>query len=209
LKIFTMNKTLTILVLLCMLCRGVLPGLAEGEKKSDHPFNKRYALIIGVSKYKEFKDLKVAENDAKSVAKVTREKGYDHVALLLNEQATRENIGKEMDKIRSKLTRNDLFGFFFAGHGQRATSKDGAFEGYLIPHECRKDHVAQDGFPMHKLKDSIAKMPNKHIALIIDACGLGWKGRSPGDGGGCAARGQVRDCGMADTTVHAGRGTQV
>jgi uncharacterized caspase-like protein len=150
------------------------PAGAKSAKQAAPQYAKRYALVIGISEYKEFPALPVAVGDATTVAGVAKKKGYDKVVLLTNAEATRENISKEMDAIRSVLKKDDLFALFFAGHGQRVATKNGEFEGYLLPPGCRKAHVAEDGFPLHTIKDAIERLASKHVIILIDACYSGF-----------------------------------
>ena len=142
----------------------------DADLKREALLGKKYALIIGISDYKEFNDLPKAANDASKIAEIAAQKGYDRVIVLLNEQATRKGIRKAMDDMRVDLKKDDLFSLFFAGHGQRQHDAKGEFYGYLIPHECRKKNVAEDAFPINAMSESIAQMPNKYIILLIDAC---------------------------------------
>jgi len=114
------------------------------EEANKVRLGKKYALIIGISEYKEFERLPKASEDARAISKTATQKRYDHVTVLVNEQATRERIRAAMTRIRAELKENDLFALFFAGHGQRKrVGDDGEFAGYLIPHECRRDKVQE------------------------------------------------------------------
>jgi uncharacterized caspase-like protein len=150
--------------------RAQTPVELDAAVKRDALLGKKYALIIGISSYKEFNDLPLAANDAAKIAEIAAQKGYDRVIVLLNEQATREGIRKAMDEMRVDLKKDDLFSLFFAGHGQRQHDAKGEFSGYLIHHECRKKNVAEDAFPINAMSETIAQMPNKYIMLLIDAC---------------------------------------
>nr|AAU83370.1 cell surface glycoprotein [uncultured archaeon GZfos27E7] len=92
------------------------------------PHAEAYALIIGVNDYDDPKvrDLKFAEKDAVAFYNLlVYGYGYppdidstDNVALL-TKFVHKEDIENELDKFQSKVDSNDIFVFYFSGHGHR------------------------------------------------------------------------------------------
>ncbi len=82
-----------------------------------------YAIVIGISTYKEVTALKFADRDAKIFADYLLSKNgaaldSDKVKLFVNEKATLNNIGNALSDIMiSNLKKGDRIVFFFAGHG--------------------------------------------------------------------------------------------
>ena len=82
-----------------------------------------YALVIGISKYKEVNPLNFADKDAMVFADYLVNKNgmaldTNNVKLFVNEKATMSNIGNAIsDIIIKNLKKGDKVIFFFAGHG--------------------------------------------------------------------------------------------
>ena len=123
-----------------------------------------YAVIVGVSKYKDSSDnLRYAAADALSFYNLlTNGKQNPNIVLLLDEKATLSNIRKAIDEKYSKAKATDHIIFYFAGHGM-----DGYFcqhdAGYL-PGSLLKHAYIQSAF-----KNSKAKVK----FCIADACFAG------------------------------------
>lgn len=86
------------------------------DNKTD--INKKYALVLGISKFKNENISSVlgADSDALIWGKYLEDRGYQ-VTYLINEEATKENVEKFIDTIISKLNENDTFVFFVSSHG--------------------------------------------------------------------------------------------
>ncbi len=82
-----------------------------------------YAIVIGISKYKEVMPLNFADRDAQVFADYLLSKtglalDSNNVKLFTNENATADNIGNALtDIIMKDLKKGDKVIFFFAGHG--------------------------------------------------------------------------------------------
>jgi hypothetical protein len=84
-----------------------------------------YVLSIGIDEYKSSKDnLKFAVKDAESIARMIRQESLTqykedkvHVTLLKNNNATKNNIMKEIGQLSRVIKPNDVFVLFIAGHG--------------------------------------------------------------------------------------------
>jgi len=144
------------------------------------PRNKRqlknYAIVVGIDQYDDRMNLHTCANDAKSMADLMREMGYDVVLLSdqTDEKPTKENILKKaFDEIRDKQDVGNVV-FYFSGHGMKA--KDDIF--YLIPQDANGDvstYISES-----ELKEQINNI--KNFAMIIDACNSEGIGRAIGEG---------------------------
>ena len=91
------------------------------------------AIVVGIDRYGGggFPDLSFAVADARRVAHFLRAQGYD-VRLLLDENASRDQILAELHTAARDLSDRDRLLVFFGGHG--STEKIGDQElGYLVP----------------------------------------------------------------------------
>lgn len=77
-----------------------------------------YLLSVGIADYPgTWHDLNLPGNDAKAIASLYKTCNKAHTVLLLDENATRENIITEAKSLFSKARKQDVIIFFFSGHG--------------------------------------------------------------------------------------------
>ena len=126
------------------------------------------ALIIGINDYKGsmIPDLETATNDATTIARVLREKYGFEIKLLLDREATKEAIYRELRNLTVSTKSNDSVLIYFAGHGDLDRTYDG---GWWIPAD------ATGGNPVTYLDNvqvqkAMRSMKARHVLLISDAC---------------------------------------
>ena len=136
-------------------------------------YRNRVAICIGINDYQAFPNLGYAGSDASDMAEVFEDYGFDEVVLLTGGDANRETILNEMARIKDGAHENDLFVFYFAGHG-RTVRQSNRLSGYLVTGECRKGREAQDGIPMSALAKMAEDMPSRHNLFLTDACFSGF-----------------------------------
>ncbi len=126
------------------------------------------ALIIGINDYKgpKIPDLETATNDATAIAGVLKDKYGFQVKLLLDREATKEAIYKELRNLTGSTKSNDSVLIYFAGHGELDRTYDG---GWWIPAD------AIGGNPVTYLDNvqvqkAMRSMKARHVLLVSDAC---------------------------------------
>ena len=126
------------------------------------------ALIIGINDYENPKipDLETPVNDATAIAKVLKEKYGFEVKLLLDREATRETVYKELRKLATSTEPDDSVLIYFAGHGDLDRTYD---DGWWIPAD------ATAGNPVTYLDNgqvqkAMRSMKARHVLLISDSC---------------------------------------
>jgi formylglycine-generating enzyme required for sulfatase activity len=143
-------------------------------------YDKSYALVIGINKYRSSKweRLKYAVKDAESFAQFLRSQGFDEVITLYNEEATRSTIIRKMQSyLARKVRKNDRVVIFFAGHGYTETVGGQDF-GYIVPHDGTD---SSDYISMDVLRIQSRKLGNaKHQLWIMDSCFSGSLGLRTG-----------------------------
>lgn len=142
-------------------------NLAQMELKG-----KYYALLIGVDEYEDanLMDLDNPVRDAVNLYKVLVSDYYfdrENVTLLIN--AKRAEITDALDIIAERITKDDNFLIFYAGHGW--WDKE-ANVGYWLPSDARISRKA-DWFGNSTLCDYLKVIDSKHTLLIADACFAG------------------------------------
>ena len=89
----------------------------------------KYAIVIGISDYPgEDADLNYADDDARLVYNILLNVyGFDvnNVYLLIDDNATIDNIVAAINEVKSKAQSGDGVFFFFSGHGSRGRADDG------------------------------------------------------------------------------------
>ncbi|SVE01924.1 uncharacterized protein METZ01_LOCUS454778, partial [marine metagenome] len=140
---------------------------------TDDIYDNSYALIIGINKYQNVKELSYAVNDAEAIYnKLINEYDFhkSKVKLLLDIKATNYNIKKEFNSIVMSAGSNDRILIYFAGHGETMPLPDGGEMGYLIPWEGESNNLYMTSIPMSELKQLSLMSQAKHILYLVDAC---------------------------------------
>ena len=154
--------------------RGVI--VKENAKA---PWGNTYALVVGISNYKNITQLKYADNDAESfrdfLLNTRIVKNSNEVCLLVDSVATKAQIYSELSKISAKVKpgNNDRVFIYFAGHGDNDMETE---QGYLLAYDCTDTVAYYDNdavfIPLlESIVNGIAKKAK--VILITDACRSG------------------------------------
>jgi WD40 repeat protein len=130
-----------------------------------------YVLAVGINDYDD-KSLRLglAKGDAEALAQQFQKccKGPLFGAVvaskLIDKDATRDAILKEIKAVRGQAKENDLFVFTFAGHGVR--DKDGFF---LLSKEADVFKLTETALSGDELRKAVAEFPCQ-VLLMLDAC---------------------------------------
>ncbi len=150
-----------------------------GDKRTVVPVKgKKYALIIGISKYRNnsrgVPNLEYADVDARAIYQFLQTPAAgsfspENMLLLSNEQATLSRIREVLTNFTAKASPNDLLLIFFAGHG--APDRLAPQNLYLIAHDTDADRMADTGLSMTKLRRYFDEnIKSKRVVLLMDAC---------------------------------------
>ena len=136
------------------------------KSREQLPQLKVWAVIIGVATYNHMPVLRYTDDDAYRIyAFLKSPQGGalddEQIRILIDEEATKDNITKTMDYIFSKAGKNDLVMLYFSGHG---------LKGSFLPYDY-------DGYNNRLLHEEINAILNKSDAkyklCIADACHSG------------------------------------
>ncbi len=136
-----------------------LPTLATAE---------RLALVVGNDGYENLPLLEKARNDARAVADVLRELGYDAVLL---EDADRKTMSKAISDIASRIEPGAEVVFYFAGHGVEIAGRN-----YLVPTDAPAAGPDDEAFltgesiAVNQILETIQMRGARVALLILDAC---------------------------------------
>jgi len=146
--------------------------------------SQRWAIIIGVSNYKDTRipPLRYASQDAKSFYEwVISPDGGKYspsmVKLLLDKDATGKNIKNALFIWLKQAIQEDVVMIYFAGHGS-PESPDSPNNLFLLPYDALYDEIATSAFPMWDIETALKRfIKAKKVVVIADACHSGGVGQ--------------------------------
>lgn len=153
-----------------------------------HPDNKtrakrivkdKWALVVGISKFADPSiSLKYAAKDAQDFVNYLVKEAHfapDHVRLLTNERATRENILAELGDrwLPHAANPDDLVVIFISSHGS-PSKIDLAGVNYLVTYNTDKNSLYATGIPIKDLTNMVKeRVHSDRVVMIMDACHSG------------------------------------
>ncbi|MBX9693514.1 MAG: tetratricopeptide repeat protein [Cyanobacteria bacterium] len=198
--------------------RAKIPGSSVAEQPTvqipvsfdggaDRPVRDKWALAIGISNFKDSSiNLKYAAKDATDFSNFLVANQHfkpDHVKLLTDGEATRENIiGMLGDKWLGKLAhKDDLVLVYISSHGSSSMEAAGGVN-FLVAHDTNKNSLMGTGIPMQWLTKMIKEqVQSDRVILVLDVCHSG----SAAQGG----KGLFRINGMSPDQITIGSGQMV
>lgn len=166
-----------------------LPGYSEGNQghaiafgagkpnsQAAKPVADKWALVVGISNFKDHSiNLQFAAKDAMDFRNyLVFEANFkpDHVKLLLDEQATRDNIIAHLgDKwLRKNAKQDDLVVIFVSAHGTSARKEIGNAN-FIVAYETNLNNAVLSGIPMQFFTAGVRDMiPSQRVVIIMDVC---------------------------------------
>jgi hypothetical protein len=149
---------------------------APEEKKVDDGIT-LHLIVVGINQYKNAKhNLNYAEADALSFKDELKKNCGKVVAncqeyYITNEKAVKEGITAALEKVVANAKPQDVFLFYYAGHGVVAENN----EFYLVPHDVTQIYgndggLAQKGLSAIELRNFSTKIKAQKQLFILDAC---------------------------------------
>ncbi|GEM48789.1 caspase family protein [Deinococcus cellulosilyticus] len=159
-----------------LLQKPVKKQTAPAERAApEKPSGKLFFLGIGVNTYQFLpadRFLKYSVKDVQDLAKefeAQRSKFYYDVdtTVLINEEATLDQIIDAMDRIRRRARPEDTVITFFSGHGE---TQEGRY--YVIAHDTNPQSLRRTGLPQDELVAFYGSV-NANAILMLDTCRAG------------------------------------
>jgi len=165
-----MNKVV-IIILMVLLSKSLL----YAQESNLVPVKKTYALVVGISKYKNIISLRYADDDAKLFAKCLIDQQIckkENISLLIDSAATTSSFYKELSIIKNKIKLNDKLIIYFAGHGDVETEIE---SGFLLPYNSEANNYPATAIDISMLEKYVNAFvaKNAKVILITDACRSG------------------------------------
>jgi tetratricopeptide (TPR) repeat protein len=151
----------------------------QTEERLHRKVRDKWALVVGISQFADPAiNLKYAAKDARDFADYLVKEAHfspDHVRLLLDEKATRENILSQLgDKWLPHVAGpDDLVVIYISSHGS-PSQVDVAGVNYLVAYNTNKNSLLATGIPLRDLTNMVKeRIHSDRVVLIMDACHSG------------------------------------
>lgn len=135
-----------------------------------------YALVVGVSRYRDPKipKLDLSDKDGKAFADFLKTQNMifkeTRVTSLLNEKATKSEVEKYLYYTLPKAGKDDTVILFFSGHGAFDPNRPGEF--LFLPYDAEPEYLTTSGVRMSGL-DFLKGISAERVLVISDACYAG------------------------------------
>lgn len=184
---------------------GTESQLVEKEVHSNQkvPSANCYIFAIGINDYQNNSlDLGYARSDASAFVEVIKKDKQQlfnqvHVTTLYDQEATKENILKSLDNLTASVGINDVFIFYYAGHGSVV---DNRF--FFIPTETSRlfdiKSLQKSALEASVLQEKFKSIKALKQVIIMDACQSGESAEL------LAQRGSVEEKAIAQLSRSAG-----
>ena len=123
----------------------------------------RLALVIGNDGYQKVEPLKNARNDARLMAGILKQAGFD---VTQASDLNRESLWTTIDTFKGRISKGDEVVFYFAGHGVQIGANQ-----LLLATDIPADNEAQvvrNGVPLIDVQDALKDA--RVAVLLLDAC---------------------------------------
>lgn len=153
-----------------------------GSAPASHSGVKR-ALLIGINRYAAVPSLKGAVNDVMTMKEVLIQRwGFDpvNIAMLIDEQATRDNMTAALENIVRDANAEDTVYIHYSGHGSQVQDLNGdeadGLDETLVPQNGRTPGVRD--IVDDELGELLSKLRTRNVLIVLDSCHSGTATRS-------------------------------
>jgi uncharacterized caspase-like protein len=138
---------------------------AEAAQPSQAARSSRIALVIGNGHYPDASaPLAQPINDARAITAALRREGFDVDVV---EDASRDDINRAVDRLKTKINSDSVVMLFFGGYGVQAGR-----ESYMIPVDAaiwKESDVRRQGVSIESVLDTIKEKGARARIAVIDA----------------------------------------
>ncbi|WP_421762696.1 caspase family protein [Ekhidna sp.] len=137
-----------------------------------------HILAVGINEYQNSSlNLNYAKSDASSFAEQMKAQGeqiYSNVVLhqIFDREATKENILARIKELQKQISVNDVFVFYYAGHGSMLNN-----DFYLVSSSASRlydsDRINEYGIRADVLQEAMLDIKALKQLIIMDACQSG------------------------------------
>jgi hypothetical protein len=145
--------------------------ILESKLPVPAPNPRRWALVIGVEKYRQTVGADFARRDATVFREYARKRlgvPPENIVLLLDEDATKANLEVELkDRLPRRVRAGDEIVFYFAGHG---LADPATRQPFLLPADGNPESLAVSGVSLEVLYGALGSLPAARVVVFLDAC---------------------------------------
>jgi hypothetical protein len=145
----------------------------------------KLALLIGINKYPKlapYYTLSGCLNDVDLISQILQNNfgfSVEGIALLKDEQATRNGILEAMDYLTKTAERNDIVVIYYSGHGSQMTDREGdepsGLDDTIVPYDSGRFPNENRDISDDEIYAQILHLSEKtpYVTLIFDCCHSG------------------------------------
>lgn len=144
---------------------------------SASPQRSAYALVIGIERYRDLPSPGGARADAEAFATVARQTlGIPdaNIHVLLDDRATRGDLMKSLEWLKTNVPPNGRVYFFYSGHG----APDPIGASFLVPYDGDPKYLATTALAMNDVMAGLSATKAREVVALVDSCFSGSGGRS-------------------------------
>ena len=131
-------------------------------------FNKSYAFLVGIGKYKHLPPLSSPSQDVDRMSVYLQQQGFDEVVAIKDDSVSEDTFRQPEKYLKLKMGPDDRFLFYYSGHGMSVPA--GARTRGYIP---LVDEVAGGrtrSVPMDAVVEWLKSLNPQHLLVILDSC---------------------------------------
>lgn len=129
-----------------------------------------YALVIGISKYKQNPTVPYADTSARAFAElvnITFGVPKENIILLLNEDASSGELKAKFEIIKELADKRGNLYIYYAGHG--VPTKNG--DTYILPYDMSADAMyLEPNLKLNNIYAKLSKLKVKNVFVFMDSC---------------------------------------
>ncbi len=163
--------------------RPTIDRVDQGERivsaKTNRPIKDKWALVVGISNFRDPSiNLRFAAKDATDFRQfLIKEQGFqpDHVKLLIDDKATRQNIVDYLgDRWMRRVARpDDMIVVYLSTHGSNS-QREAVGVNFVVAYDTDKNNLILTGLPMEWLTQGIKEGVHcDRSILVLDVCHSG------------------------------------
>ncbi len=148
------------------------PSYASGAQRPND-----FALLIGISKYRDIPEAEFAEKDADAMKRHLLAMGYpeENIIALIGDHATNTSIAEKLERwLPMNVGANSTVFVYYSGHGAPDPVTKQA---YLVPWDGEPGDLADTAFPLSRFYKDLQNLPAKRVLVALDSCFSGAGGR--------------------------------
>jgi hypothetical protein len=129
-----------------------------------------FALVIAIEKYKDpaIDSVRFAQADASEFASALELHGFTIQKLMLNHDATKSTMSSHIKRGLARLSKDDTFFLYYAGHGFSDTGKN-----FLTCHDTDPNDLNATSLGLRWIFKQFESSKSQRVAIFLDSCESG------------------------------------